>query len=558
MPPPGPGRLHRLRQVGAGPGAGPPARRRRAGDGRLHAGLPGHGHRHRQADRLPSAPRSPTTCSTWPTRPRSGASPAGRPRPARPSPAIEARGHRALLVGGTGLYFQALVDGLDPPGQYPRSRAELEQEPDTAALHRRLAALDPLAASRMEPSNRRRVVRALEVTLGSGRPFSSHGPGMASFPATSWRLAGRLAAPAGRRRPASRPGSAAMVAAGLVDEVSRLRRPARGHVAHRPPGAGLPGGAGPPGGGRAPDGRRSPRPSGAPGRSPAASGCGGGGTPASGGTGPSITRSPSCRSCWETGGSHDVQFRPPAISPSRSCTGSATTSWSCSTPGDLRPWRSTRRPAPVLTPHLGSALCDRHHGRRRRTAHPAGAPAAPGAARTRRRRLRFQLWNADGSEAEMSGNGIRCLAHAALDAGWVADGRALRGDDAGRPAGGDDPPGHLRGADLGDGGHGRGRRSAARPTAATSATGSCSSTSATRTWWSSGLTPPPSTSATLGPALEATDPAGLNVEFVALGPGPDEVTMRVWERGVGETRPAGPAPAPRPPPCTIGAGWAGP
>ncbi len=45
--------------------------------------------------------------------------------------------------------------------------------------------------------------------------------------------------------------------------------------------------------------------------------------------------------------------------------------------------------------------------------------------------------------------------------------------------------------------------------------------------------------ATLGPMLEATDPAGLNVEFVALGPGPDEVTMRVWERGVGETRACG-------------------
>ncbi len=45
--------------------------------------------------------------------------------------------------------------------------------------------------------------------------------------------------------------------------------------------------------------------------------------------------------------------------------------------------------------------------------------------------------------------------------------------------------------------------------------------------------------ATLGPALEATDPAGLNVEFVALGPGPDAVTMRVWERGVGETQACG-------------------
>ncbi|MGH9061375.1 MAG: diaminopimelate epimerase, partial [Acidimicrobiales bacterium] len=45
--------------------------------------------------------------------------------------------------------------------------------------------------------------------------------------------------------------------------------------------------------------------------------------------------------------------------------------------------------------------------------------------------------------------------------------------------------------------------------------------------------------ATLGPMLEASDPAGVNVEFVALGPGPDEATMRVWERGVGETQACG-------------------
>ncbi|MBO0694145.1 MAG: hypothetical protein J2P58_14670, partial [Acidimicrobiaceae bacterium] len=45
--------------------------------------------------------------------------------------------------------------------------------------------------------------------------------------------------------------------------------------------------------------------------------------------------------------------------------------------------------------------------------------------------------------------------------------------------------------------------------------------------------------ASLGPALEATSPGGLNVEFVALGPGPDEITMRVWERGVGETQACG-------------------
>src|SRR3546814_6030745 len=50
---------------------------------------------------------------------------------------IEARGRRALLVGGTGLYIQAVVDDLEIPGQYPEVRAELEAAPDTVALHGR-------------------------------------------------------------------------------------------------------------------------------------------------------------------------------------------------------------------------------------------------------------------------------------------------------------------------------------------------------------------------------------------------------------------------------------
>ncbi|HEX4903582.1 MAG TPA: tRNA (adenosine(37)-N6)-dimethylallyltransferase MiaA [Acidimicrobiales bacterium] len=91
---------------------------------------------------------------------------------------IEARGKRALLVGGTALYLRAVVDDLRLPGQFPDVRAELDADADTAALHARLAELDPVAAGRMEPTNRRRVVRALEVTLGSGQPFSSYGPGL--------------------------------------------------------------------------------------------------------------------------------------------------------------------------------------------------------------------------------------------------------------------------------------------------------------------------------------------------------------------------------------------
>ncbi len=101
---------------------------------------------------------------------------------------IESRGRRALLVGGTALYLRAVVDELTLPGQFPGVRAGLEAEPDTAALHARLAELDPTAAARMEPSNRRRIVRALEVTLGSGRPFSSFGPGLDEHPPTRFAL----------------------------------------------------------------------------------------------------------------------------------------------------------------------------------------------------------------------------------------------------------------------------------------------------------------------------------------------------------------------------------
>ncbi len=103
---------------------------------------------------------------------------------------IEGRGHRALLVGGTGLYLRAVIDDLAVPGRFPEVRARLDTEPDTAALHRRLAELDPRAAGRMEATNRRRVVRALEVTLGSGRPFSSFGPGLDVYPPTRFVLIG--------------------------------------------------------------------------------------------------------------------------------------------------------------------------------------------------------------------------------------------------------------------------------------------------------------------------------------------------------------------------------
>ncbi|CAB4598090.1 MAG: tRNA (adenosine(37)-N6)-dimethylallyltransferase MiaA [Actinobacteria bacterium] len=100
---------------------------------------------------------------------------------------ITSRGGRALLVGGTGLYVRAVVDGLTLPGQWPEVRARLDDELVTLgpeALHQRLCLLDPTAGSKMEPSNSRRIIRALEVCEGSGRPFSSFGPGVDTYPAS--------------------------------------------------------------------------------------------------------------------------------------------------------------------------------------------------------------------------------------------------------------------------------------------------------------------------------------------------------------------------------------
>ncbi|HEX2850569.1 MAG TPA: tRNA (adenosine(37)-N6)-dimethylallyltransferase MiaA [Acidimicrobiales bacterium] len=134
---------------------------------------------------------------------------------------IEARDHTAVLVGGTGLYHRAVVDGLTIPGAWPEVRAALEAEADTGALHARLAALDPLAASRMEPANRRRIVRALEVTLGSGRPFSSFGPGLEAYAPSPYALVG-LRVPRHVLAARIEERFRRMIAKGLVEEVRTL------------------------------------------------------------------------------------------------------------------------------------------------------------------------------------------------------------------------------------------------------------------------------------------------------------------------------------------------
>jgi tRNA dimethylallyltransferase len=119
-----------------------------------------------------------------------------------------------------------VVDDLRLPGRFPEVRAELERIDDCAALHRRLAVLDPVAAARMEPTNRRRVVRALEVCLGSGRPFSDSGPGLTAYGAARFDVVGlRWSRAVLDQRIAAR--YAAQLEAGFVEEVRALTaRPA--------------------------------------------------------------------------------------------------------------------------------------------------------------------------------------------------------------------------------------------------------------------------------------------------------------------------------------------
>jgi len=137
---------------------------------------------------------------------------------------IEQRHRRALLVGGTGLYLRAVVDDLDLPGRWPEVARCLESEArdvGVPALHARLASLDPTAAARIDPANGRRVVRALEVTIGAGRPFSSFGPGLAHYGPTVFALVG-IPFDAGAVDQAIEQRLRRLMDEGLLDEVRRL------------------------------------------------------------------------------------------------------------------------------------------------------------------------------------------------------------------------------------------------------------------------------------------------------------------------------------------------
>ena len=97
-----------------------------------------------------------------------------------------------IFVGGTGLYFRALTEGLSDIPRVPEAvreavRAEAEGEA-TPALHARLAACDPLTAARLRPSDRQRVLRALEVVAATGRPLAVYQGAREApaLPANAW------------------------------------------------------------------------------------------------------------------------------------------------------------------------------------------------------------------------------------------------------------------------------------------------------------------------------------------------------------------------------------
>jgi tRNA dimethylallyltransferase len=136
---------------------------------------------------------------------------------------VLARGGTPVAVGGSGLYVQALVDDLRFPGTDPAVRARLEAElaeVGPAALHSRLARIDPDAAAGILPSNGRRVVRALEVVEITGAPFAAslprpgaprHGTVLVGLDRAATELDARV------ERRVER-----MLADGLLDEVRRL------------------------------------------------------------------------------------------------------------------------------------------------------------------------------------------------------------------------------------------------------------------------------------------------------------------------------------------------
>jgi tRNA dimethylallyltransferase len=138
---------------------------------------------------------------------------------------VLARGRVPVLVGGSGLYIRAVLDDLRFPGTDPALRGRLEAELASAgapALHARLAALDPVAAGGILPTNGRRIVRALEVVELTGGPFTATLPDQAGAVPVYDAVQFGVDRPAPELDERITARVDRMWALGLVDEVRRL------------------------------------------------------------------------------------------------------------------------------------------------------------------------------------------------------------------------------------------------------------------------------------------------------------------------------------------------
>jgi tRNA dimethylallyltransferase len=151
-----------------------------------------------------------------------------------PMQALAAQGQVPVLVGGTGLYFRALLDGLsDLPEADPALRAQIEREAAERgwpAMHAAMAAVDPAAARRIHANDPQRITRALEVYRAGGIPISTLQTSSRRRP-FPFRMLRLVLTPADRSVLHSRIESRfdAMLAAGFLDEVRRLAADPRLH-----------------------------------------------------------------------------------------------------------------------------------------------------------------------------------------------------------------------------------------------------------------------------------------------------------------------------------------
>lgn len=149
---------------------------------------------------------------------------------------IQARHRVPFLVGGTGLYIRAVLEGFQVPAvaPHPQIREKLAASADAATLYSRLQAVDPAAAAKIDPKNVRRIVRALEVYEKTGRPISTLQT-KAPPPYRVLKIGLTMERPLLYRRIDERVNK--MMAAGLLDEVQGLLQ--KGYSSQLPAMSGL-------------------------------------------------------------------------------------------------------------------------------------------------------------------------------------------------------------------------------------------------------------------------------------------------------------------------------